>query len=471
MTGKQNGNGGMLTPLQMNVILIYCLANVGMMVLDTFLDSYAVYFYFPKKEGAVAVAGTIAGQLAPLALAGLALNFGRVIDAIANPIVGFLSDRTNTRWGRRIPYTLFGAIPMTAFFILMFFPPIDHNSRWNALWFAFTCGCFLFLYTLVVAPYLALIPEIATTSDDRVKLSSWHAFASMLGLIIFYLSGFLLIDKLGIRTVAIIMSLFSLATILVTAFKIKEKPIDQKSVARMSFWKAVMPALKNKHFLIYAFSISSFWLGYKVLQSSIIFVNTVILKKSEGYMNVIMGGMLLVLLLSIPLVFFLYNKFGKKKMFIAGLVLMMILSFLQAFVVKSGEFMNPVIYYHIIVALTGFPIALMLVIYNAVLSDIIDYDATQTGYRREAMYYGMEGLFTKTARGIGSSMSGILFAVFGLEIVSNTFLRHITVPIKAFISGIGMDAGAATGLLLAGPFCAIFALIGVIIFSRYSLSD
>lgn len=432
-------------PMKLNAMLIYCLANVGMMVLDTILDQYTVFFYAPKKaEGATLAHAAI--QFAPIALAGLALNFGRVVDAIANPIVGYLSDRTKTRWGRRIPYMLFGSVPMTICFILMYYPPIQHNSKWNAVWFGGTCAGFLFLYTLVVAPYLALIPEIARTSDERVKLSSWHAIASIFGLIIgAVISGFL-VKAYGIRGMAVVLGLFSLATILITGRSVKEQPIKEEQVARISFLQAVIPSLKNPHFLIYAFSISSFWLGYKVLQSSTIYVGTMILNKSEDYVSLIMAGMLLVLLVSIPFVFFLYNRFGKKKLFMTGLFLMMVLSPLQALVTKVGGFMNPLIYYHIIIALTGFPIALMMVIYNAVISDIIDYDAKVTGYRREAMYYGMEGLFTKIARGVGSSLSALLFAIFGLE------------------------AGKATGLLLAGPFCAVFAFLGVLLFSRYTLT-
>ncbi len=439
--------GQAISPMKLQAMLIYCLANVGMMVLDTILDQYTVFFYAPKKSGAEAV-GHAAIQFAPIALAGLALNFGRVVDAIANPIVGFLSDRTSSKWGRRIPYMLFGSIPMTAFFILMYTPPVHHLSKLNALWFGIMCGGFLFLYTLVVAPYLALIPEIAQTSDDRVKLSSWHALASMLGLIIgAVVSGFL-IKPFGIRGMAICMALFSLATIMITALCVKEKPQKQEIEAnRLSFKEAIIPTLKNKHFIIYAFSISSFWLGYKVLQSSTIYICTVILKKDEGYVSAVMAGMLAVLLLSIPFVFWLYSKFGKKKLFMTALVMIAVLSPLQFFIPKVGAFMDPVIYFHIIVAVMGMPIALMMVIYNAVISDVIDYDEKQTGLRREAMYYGMEGLFTKIARGVGSSLSAILFAIFGLE------------------------AGKSIGLLLAGPFCAFFALIGVLVFSKYTLSD
>jgi glycoside/pentoside/hexuronide:cation symporter, GPH family len=439
-----------LDPIKMSVILVYCLANIGMMVLDTVLDQYTVFYYAPKRLGAAAAVGHAAIQFAPIALAGLALNFGRVVDALANPIVGYLSDRTNTRWGRRIPYVLFGSIPMTVFFIMMYFPPINHSSTWNAVWFGLTCGAFLFMYTLVVAPYLALIPEIAKTSDERVKLSSFHAVASILGLIIGAVISGLLVKPFGIKWMAVVMGLFSLATILITAFCIKEEPKRPEKAVKMTPVEAVVPSLKNKHFITYAFSISSFWLGYKVLQSSAIYICTMILKKNEDYVSAVMAGMLLVLLISIPVVFYLYGKFGKKKLFMTGLFLLVIMSPLQAGVMFVGDKFGAtagVIYYHIIIALTGFPIALMMVIYNAVLSDIIDYDEKVTGFRREAMYYGMEGLFTKIARGVGSSLSGFLFAIFGLE------------------------AGRATGLLWAGPICAVFALIGVILFSRYSLTD
>ncbi|MFA6447920.1 MAG: MFS transporter [bacterium] len=438
--------GQQISPMKLQAMLIYCLANVGMMVLDTLLDQYTMFFYAPKKSGAEAV-GHAAIQLAPIALVGLALNFGRVVDAIANPLVGFWSDRTKTKWGRRIPYVLFGSIPMTAFFILLYSPPIHHLSNWNAVWFGVMCGGFLFLYTLTVAPYLALIPEIAQTSDDRVKLSSWHALASMLGLIIGAVVSGAMIKPFGIRGMAISMALFSLATILITALSVKEKPIQESKVARLSFKDAIIPTLKNKHFIIYAFSISSFWLGYKVIQSSTIYICTVILKKPEGYVSMIMAGMLAVLLLTLPFVFWLYGRIGKKKLFMTGLVLIMLFSPLQFFVQKVGVFMSPVIFFHIIVAIMGVPIALMMVIYNAVISDIIDYDEKQTGMRREAMYYGMEGFFTKIARGVGASLSAFLFAIFGLE------------------------AGKVGGLLLAGPFCAFFALMGVIIFSKYKLSD
>ncbi|MEW5945921.1 MAG: MFS transporter, partial [bacterium] len=127
--------------------------------------------------------------------------------------------------------------------------------------------------------------------------------------------------------------------------------------------------------------------------------------------------------------------------------LIALISPLQLFVAEAARFVDPALYYHVVIGLLGFPFALMIVLYNAVISDVIDYDETVTGFRREAMYYGMEGFFTKTARGAGSALAVSLFWLFGHE------------------------AGKYFGLLLAGPACAVFALLGALVFSRYTLGE
>ncbi|MEW5945808.1 MAG: MFS transporter, partial [bacterium] len=301
-----------LSPLKARVMLIYSLAQIGAFILDTVLDQYTVFFYAPEEAAAAGDAAHSAARYTPILLAGAALGFGRVVDAVANPIVGYLSDRTRTRLGRRRPYIIFGTLPMIAFFVLLHRPPLHYESAWNALWFAAACGCFLFLYTLVVAPYLALLPEIAATGDDRVKLSSWQGVAGIVGLVVGGALSGEIVGKFDIFGMVLIMAAVSLLTILVTGLFIAEKPLKDDKIARVSFLGAVLPSLKNRHFLVYVFSISSFWLGFKILQASMIYVCTVILGRDKGYVGSVMGGLLAVLLLSIPFVFFLYGRFGKK---------------------------------------------------------------------------------------------------------------------------------------------------------------
>jgi GPH family glycoside/pentoside/hexuronide:cation symporter len=113
-------------------------------------------------------------------LAGVLLLATKGIDAISDPIVGRLSDRTRSRWGRRRPYLLFGAIPLAlAWAGLWMVPPGDSYTRF-AYYFVLivlvdTC------YTIVHIPYTAMASEICTQYDERTTLTTFQAAASILG--------------------------------------------------------------------------------------------------------------------------------------------------------------------------------------------------------------------------------------------------------------------------------------------------
>ncbi|MEW6202463.1 MAG: MFS transporter [bacterium] len=422
------------TSLSLKTILIYSVANIGCLALDSTFDQFNIFYYVHHK------------LTTPL-LIGIAVLFGRIVDALANPIVGYWSDRKYGVRGRRLPFVVSGVLPMTIFFIL-FFRPIFKDAVSNFIFAAATCGGMLFFYTYVVAPYLALLPDLARTTDDRVKMSSWVSIFGIVGIIVGFVVAGILVDTLhSFFLMAVIIGGISLATFMITALGIKERPVAREDRVQLSFWESVLPALKSKMFLIYIFSISSFWVGFKVLQTSINFVFTTMFGKPEGYGGTFgMGGMILVWLLATPFIFLIVRKIGKKRTYYMALLAIAVISSLQG-LIPYITFMNPLIYYHIVICFFGIPFAALLVIYNAILGDIIDHDAKTTGYRREAMYYGMEGLFTKTARGIGSVSVAFLFAVFGDPSVSHA------------------------GILAAGPFCGLFAFLGFLLFLRYPLNE
>src|SRR5512145_28336 len=118
------------------------------------------------------------------AAAGIAIGIGRIWDAFNDIFIGTLSDRTRSRWGRRRPYLLFGAIPLGIAFVLMWLvPPLDQQTP---LLIYYTAMYILFdtLFTLTNVPYIALTPEIAPTYDERTSLHSYRmAFSIGFGLI------------------------------------------------------------------------------------------------------------------------------------------------------------------------------------------------------------------------------------------------------------------------------------------------
>ncbi len=113
------------------------------------------------------------------ALAGSILMIGKISDAINDPIVGILSDRTRTRWGRRIPWILVGAIPFGAIFFLQWLVPHFSNNQAINDWFLFAYYVFIGVifnvtYTIINLPYTALTPELTQDYNERTSLNSFR---------------------------------------------------------------------------------------------------------------------------------------------------------------------------------------------------------------------------------------------------------------------------------------------------------
>ena len=119
------------------------------------------------------------------ALAGLAILLGKIWDAVNDPWIGMLSDRTRTRWGRRRPYLLFGAVPFGVTFALLWIVPPIQNQLILCLYFALMYMIFDTAFTMVGCPYVALTPELTLDHDERTSLVTYRMFVSIIaGLII-----------------------------------------------------------------------------------------------------------------------------------------------------------------------------------------------------------------------------------------------------------------------------------------------
>ncbi|HWT77836.1 MAG TPA: MFS transporter, partial [Candidatus Methylomirabilis sp.] len=113
--------------------------------------------------------------------AGLAIFLGRTWDYVNDPIFGYISDRTRTRWGRRRPYLLFGALPFAlAFSLLWWHPPIPSQIG-LAVYYAVAYALYDTAATLVYMPYYALTPELTNDYDQRTSLTTFRMIFSILG--------------------------------------------------------------------------------------------------------------------------------------------------------------------------------------------------------------------------------------------------------------------------------------------------
>jgi len=427
---------------------LYAMANIGLFAVDAIFDNYIGMLYIDHKYITVPI------------LLGIACLIGRTVDAVANPVIGYLSDCSYGPRGKRIPFIRRGAFPMIIFFILLFFP-ISKSNSFNFVYTTICASGMLFFFTYVCAPYNSLIPALGGTNEERVKLGTFYTVAGIFGIVIAFVAAGQIVDGLisyfkasgrpgdshyAYSAMALITGAFSLFVIYVTALTVKEKPCPIENRVTLSFRESFVPSLKNPLFILYAVSISSFWIGFKTLQTSVNFICKYVFGKSEAYGSIVgFGGMIAVMLIATPFVFFLQKKFGKKALFAGALLLISIISFAQGFIGVVPKSYG--LYFYIgMIFLFGIPFSAMQVLFSAIISDIIDSDEKETGVRREAMYFGMEGFVSKLARGGGWVVVTALFQIFGTPSPAN----H-------------------TAMIVAGPVCGVFAFAGFLAFTRYPI--
>ena len=152
--------------------LAYGSGDMGPAITANILVFFLLYFF-------TNVAGLPAG------MAGSILAIGKIGDAINDPIAGILSDRTRTKWGRRIPWMLFGTIPFGLFFFLQWLVPEFSSDPNTNNWYLFVyyiviATLFNIAYTAVNLPYTALTPELTQDYNERTNLNSFR-FAFSIG--------------------------------------------------------------------------------------------------------------------------------------------------------------------------------------------------------------------------------------------------------------------------------------------------
>ena len=116
-------------------------------------------------------------------LAGLAFFLGKLWDGVNDPIMGVLSDRTRSRYGRKRVYVLFGAAPLAVSFMLLWSIPVDANQWIQFLLATGAITLFATAYSVVVVPYMSLVPVMTRDYDERTQITGLRAILSTFGTI------------------------------------------------------------------------------------------------------------------------------------------------------------------------------------------------------------------------------------------------------------------------------------------------
>jgi GPH family glycoside/pentoside/hexuronide:cation symporter len=364
----------------------YALAVVGI----------PVYVYIPKFYTDVVGINVI--------LLGYILFSVRIFDAITDPVIGYLSDRTASRFGRRRPYIAVGAVFIAVMMILLFNPP-QGSPSFETVWFGFSIYTLFLFWTIVTVPYESLGPEITFDYHERTSLFGFRdgfliagtlAAASAPALVqwIFGLTG----DPAGERTKFFWISMLYAPILIGTAwwcvFSIKELQSPQPQKVGLSLLSGLRQVARNRPFMILlaAYTISA--IGNNLPATLILFYVQYVLQSDLA--DLFLLEYFVTGIIFLPGWIFIARRTGKKVAWLASMAVNSG-AFVGVFFLGPGD----TLIYGILVFLSGIGFGATLAIPSAIQADVIDYDELLTGERREGQYIGWWSISKKLAAAIG----------------------------------------------------------------------
>jgi GPH family glycoside/pentoside/hexuronide:cation symporter len=433
--------------------IAYACGMIGWSIMTNIIIVMLPYFYLaPSNSGMV--------QFVPELLVLGAVNFsvmsiimasGRMFDAFFDPYIASLSDKSTNAKGRRIPFMKWAILPSVIFCAATFFPIVKSESLHNAYWLMIILVGFFISTTAYIIPYNALLPEVTDTADEKVKLSSFQQVGFVIGIIISaFVNNFADLVQhffdITSRVTAVQYTIWGLSffaglVMLVPVLAIDErKYVVGKKPSHLPVFTAIKKTFAQKNFKYYLISDFSFYTALSVISSGLLFFITVLVPLDKSLGGLLMGVMVLVSLVFYPAINYFSKKNGKKPIVLLSFALLAII-FAMIFFLGKMPF-TPMVQVCTLVILASFPLAALGILPNAILAEIAQQDAFETGENHEGMFFAVKYLFVKLGQTMG-------------------------IAIFAFLTIYGKDTGHDLGLRLNGIFGFVLCVAAFIAFMRF----
>ncbi len=385
-------------------VICYGFGDLASQFVWTFVGSYLTLFY------------TDVVGLTPIVVSAIMLG-ARIWDAVNDPMMGAVAERTRSKWGRFRPYIAFGCPALALFGVLTFTNPFGGSSAAGVIWAAVTYIVAGMLYTLVNIPYAALSGVMTEDADQRNKINTSRNIGMNVGMIIvnscsaglalhFSGKGSEVATGHGYMMTAIVYSLIAIPLFLIVFYTAKEYVAPVSNNTKFSFKDTINNLVRNKYLMIVT--------GIMALQMTAFMGRIAV---CAFYVIYCLGSFTMIaLIMTIPsigavigslFVPYLAKKIGKRNV----LMYSMLIQAVGLLVIYCAPFdnMTMVIVGCCIFGLfnVGFPMTLSMV------ADSVDYMELKTGIRTDGTAYATYGLATKLGNALGGSIGVLLLSAFG----------------------------------------------------------
>ena len=368
--------------------------GVSYFILDQIYNQWLSYYYLPPANEQ-----TLKPLLTPILLI-LAFIFGRIIDAVTDPLVGYLSDNSKSKYGRRSFFMLLGGLPLALTMILFFFP-LRSSIMATFLWVALINGLFFTAYTLVGGPYNALIPDLAKTKEDRLNLSTVQSvFRLIFTAVAMILPGYFIArigngnTEKGIRATVVIFTILGVLGVYLCAFMLNEKELTKNREEHKHIkFKDSVKHIFEKEIVIYFIAFFLFFSGFNILRGIVNYYVVSIMELSVKSNTTISALLFGAAALAFPFTNKLAKKYTYKKVLIGDIILLIIGTVGLLFVTKENRILAYPLFILCGLGLSGSAFIFPLTI----ISDL----AVSLGERKnisvEGIMFGIQGMFLKLA--------------------------------------------------------------------------
>ena len=342
--------------------------------------------------------------LVPSALVGIAMLVSRLGGAMTQPIIGHLSDRYWSRWGRRRPFLAMAILPLVVSFFFLLTPSVNYSRIENIVYLIVLLCLLNLAIAIYQVSYLAWLPSLTQTLEQRVTLSSLMAIFGMLGASIGGIGSPLLVDKYGFQGMATTLGFISFIALSMPLI-IKEEIVPSQ-IESPTFWKSLRSTLQNQSFRSYVAGFSSAGIAMSIVAACPAFLAVALLGKDVSFGTVVNGIILGSGIMGFAIVIPLAKRWGKRRAFQWAMLWlgcgMLILGILPLLV---GKALAP---WLLLLLFSNLGSSSFFILPNAMLPDVIDRDERNFGVRREAIFFGTRGLLQNMSQGIGVFLAGIL---------------------------------------------------------------
>ncbi|MBU7584657.1 MAG: MFS transporter [Nostoc sp. TH1S01] len=409
----------------------------------------------------------------PAGLAGSVLLIGKIWDAINDPFVGLLTDKTKSRrWGRRLPWMLYGAIPFSIFFFLQWIVPQFSSDRsaniWALFWYYVVIGLISqVFYTVVNLPYTAMTPELTQDYDERTSLNSFRFTFSIGGSILSLILAQIVFSHIADRQqqyfiLAIICAVISVVSLYWCIFGVRDrilafeaKRIQLEESPSISFFEQLKIVFTNRPFLfvigIYLFS----WLAVQITASIIPYFATDCMHLTEADVPTVMIAVQGTALIMLFVWSNLSTKIGKKVVYFLGMSLWIIAAS-GLFFLQPGQ----LVLMYVMAVMAGVGVSTAYLVPWSMIPDVIELDELQTGQRREGIFYGFMVLLQKFGLAFGLFLVGNALQSAGFK---EAVAGQSTLPVQ--------PESALTAIRFAvGPIPTVCLICGLVLTYFYPIT-